>query len=309
MSVDHRLTTSSTEGEALLDLELLRTLVCVLDERSFTRAADRVHKTQSTVSQQILKLEEKVGHALVRRDRTGKRVEATENGELLANYARRLLTIAQEAEDAMSRPGASPPIRIGVPEDFDATRMSAILSGFMAAHAEAQLETVSGMSTDLRSRLEAREIDIALVKREPGAGDCLASWPERLVWVTGPSGVQRGENCVPLALFPQGCIYRQRALRALDMAGKSWRVAFGSQSLAGIQAAVSCGLGVTVLPTSAVRDDHVLLTVKDGFPKLAASELALVASSEQMNRLQRELVQYLITEVQRSAKAKRVRNR
>ena len=139
----------------MLDLELLKTLVCVVDERSFSRAADRVHRTQSTVSQQIQKLEDRLGQALLVRDRTGKRVVPTEGGERLAHYARRLLAMAQEAEDALARPASLPPVRVGVPEDFDAVRMSTILSGFMASHPDVRLETVSGMSSDLRRRLDS----------------------------------------------------------------------------------------------------------------------------------------------------------
>jgi DNA-binding transcriptional LysR family regulator len=281
----------------MLDLELLKTLVCVVDERSFSRAAGRVHRTQSTVSQQILKLEDRLGQPLLLRDRTGKRVVPTEGGERLVHYARRLLAMAQEAEDALARPASLPPVRVGVPEDFDAVRMSTILSGFMASHPDVRLETVSGMSSDLRRRLDAGEIDVALVKREPGAGECIACWPERLVWVTGPQGLRREEGSVPLALFPEGCIYRQRAIRSLEIAGRTWRVAFGSQSLTGIQAAVSCGLGVTVLPMSAVIEGHALLGTRDGFPRLAPSELALVGSNRPLSAVQREIAQYLVAEI------------
>jgi DNA-binding transcriptional LysR family regulator len=285
----------------MLDLELLKTLVCVVDERSFSRAADRVHRTQSTVSQQILKLEDRLGQPLLLRDRTGKRVVPTESGERLATYARRLLAMAQEAEEALAQPAALPPVRIGVPEDFDALRMSTILSGFTALHPDARLETVSGMSTDLRRRLDAGEIDMALVKREPGSGECIASWPERLVWVTGAQGWRREAGSVPLALFPEGCIYRLRATRSLEITGRTWRVAFGSQSLTGIQAAVSCGLGVTVLPTSAVLESHALLGARDGFPKLAPSELALVGSKRPLSDAQREIAQYLVAEIEAHA--------
>jgi DNA-binding transcriptional LysR family regulator len=202
-----------------------------------------------------------------------------------------------------------PPVRVGVPEDFDAVRMSTMLSGFMASHPDVRLETVSGMSTDLRRRLDAGEIDVALVKREPGAGECIASWPERLVWVTGAQGLRREEGSVPLALFPEGCIYRQRATRSLEIAGRTWRVAFGSQSLTGIQAAVSCGLGVTVLPTSAVIEGHALLGARDGFPKLAPSELALVGSKRPLSAVQREIAQYLVAEIDEHTKSSSVRKK
>ncbi|MGE8474408.1 MAG: LysR family transcriptional regulator, partial [Paraburkholderia hospita] len=95
----------------MLDLELLKTLVCVVDEGSFTRAGDRVHRTQSTVSQQVRRLEELVDRTLLMRDRTGNQVTATEHGELLTQYARRLIALSQEAQDALASDVWRTPIR------------------------------------------------------------------------------------------------------------------------------------------------------------------------------------------------------
>jgi DNA-binding transcriptional LysR family regulator len=277
----------------MLDLELLNTLVCVVDEGSFTRAGERVHRTQSTVSQQIRKLEELVGRALLLRDRTGNQVTATEHGELLAQYARRLLAMSREAEDMLSSEVTLAPVRIGVPEDFDARRMSAMLSGFVRTQPGVRLETVSGMSVDLNRKLAAGEIEIALVKREPGSGECVASWPESLVWVKG-EGVELSDQPVPLALFPQGCVYRRRAIRSLDKTRRRWRIAFGSHSLTGIQAAVSAGLGISVLPTTAVLPEHHVCA---DLPDLPPTELALVTSGGALDAVQQALIAYLKEEV------------
>ncbi|MHC8376554.1 LysR family transcriptional regulator [Pseudomonas sp. MDT1-16] len=133
----------------MLDLELFKTFVCVVDEGSFTRAAERVHRPQSTVGQQVRKLEELVGHSLLLRGRTGQNISVTEHGKLLIHYAR---------------------------------RMALILAGFNRARPQARLETVSGMSTDLKQKLSAGALDIALVKREPDSGPCWVAWPEVLVW-------------------------------------------------------------------------------------------------------------------------------
>ena len=136
----------------MLDLELLRTLVCVVDEGSFTRAASRVHRTQSTVSQQVRKLEQAVGKTLLLRDRTGSNVSATEDGELMLAYARRLLAIADEAQQVLSAPRSARVLRLGVPEDFDVARLTVLLAKFSARHPDLRLETVSGMSAGLRER-------------------------------------------------------------------------------------------------------------------------------------------------------------
>ncbi|MEJ0004123.1 MAG: LysR family transcriptional regulator [Pararobbsia sp.] len=238
----------------MLDLELLNTLVCVVDERSFTRAADRVHRTQSTVSQQIRKLEESVGRALLLRDRTGNQVTPTEHGELLAHYARRPAgALPRSPGPALERGQA----RAGAnrhPEDFDARRMSAMLSGFVRRQPGARLETVSGMSTDLRRKLAEGELELALLKREPGSGECLASWPESLVWVCGPQMEWQALGDEPCR---SRCSHTAASTGIARFAGSTGRSAAGASRSAarastGIQAAVSSGLGVSVLPTTAV---------------------------------------------------------
>ena len=277
----------------MLDLELLKTFVCVVDEGSFTRAAERVHRTQSTVSQQVRKLEELVGHSLLLRDRTGQNISVTEHGEMLIHYARRLLALSCEAVQALASDVDLEILRIGVPEDIDARRMALLLAGFNREKPQARLETVSGMSTDLKQKLASGDIDIALVKREPASGPCWAAWPEELVWVKAEQ-IDLANDVVPLALFPQGCIYRQRAIRLLDVAQRPWRVAFGSHSLTGIQAAVACGLGISVLPVSAVLPEH---RVCAELPPLPPTELALISREGTLSALQRSLVDFLREEI------------
>ncbi|WP_454675010.1 LysR substrate-binding domain-containing protein [Achromobacter pestifer] len=276
----------------MLDLELLRTLVCVVDEGSFTRAASRVHRTQSTVSQQVRKLEQTVGKTLLLRDRAGSNVVATEDGELMLAYARRLLAMADEAELVVAAPRASRVLRLGIPEDFDVARLTVLLAGFVANHPEARLETCSGMSTELRGKLADGDLDLALIKREPGDGPCLAAWPERLVWV-GDRRHLDGSAAVPLVLFPHGCIYRKRMIYALESAGRPWHVAYHSHSLAGVQAAVAAGLGVSLLPAFARLETHALLGAQDGLAAVPSTELAIV-NSRGASGMEQQLLEALV---------------
>src|SRR6201985_2246179 len=102
----------------MLDLELLRSFVSVVDAGGFTRAGERVHRTQSTVSQQIKRLEDDIGQPLLVRN--GKDVTPTEAGERLLSYARRLLSLAEEARDVLTRPGNEGAGRRGIPQGFAA---------------------------------------------------------------------------------------------------------------------------------------------------------------------------------------------
>jgi len=278
----------------MFDLELLHTFVSVVDSGGFTKAGERVNRTQSTVSQQIRKLEEALGRPLLLRQRASKHIELTEDGERLIGYARRLVALALEAHSVVCGDGEVGVVKLGVPEDFDVQRLMALLSGFAREHPRIRLDTVNGLSVGLHQRLENREIDLALVKRDRSSKQepALASWPEQVNWVAGRD-MEIIDDPVPLVVYPQGCIYRNRIVHALESSGRRWRVAFASQSLVGIQAAVSAGLGISLLPVSAMLADHRLLGVEEGFAAVPPSELALVAANRMLTDVQRTLVEYM----------------
>ncbi|TCL75906.1 LysR substrate-binding domain-containing protein [Rhizobium sp. BK251] len=274
------------------DLDLLRTFAAVVDSGGFTRAAERVHLTQSTVSQQVKKLEANIGRVLLLRDKSTGGVQTTEEGEVLLSYARRLLATAEEAMETIRKPAAPKTVRLGVPEDFAGRRLIDLLSGFSLASPHIRLDTVSGWSTELRRLLEAGEIDLALVKREPGDGASLASWNEELVWVESASRPAR-EDPVPLAVFPVGCIYRERAIRAVERSGRRWRIAYTSQGLMGVQAAVASGLGISLLPSDAVLPEHRKLGPSEGFDDQPDSELALIKGRSRLSSETKFLADFL----------------
>ncbi|MGY8680388.1 LysR substrate-binding domain-containing protein [Bradyrhizobium sp. UFLA05-153] len=261
----------------MLDLELLRSFVSVVDAGGFTRASERVHRTQSTVSQQIKRLEEDVGQVLLHRD--GKDVRPTEAGERLLSYARRLLSLAEEARDVLSQPGSEGAIRLGIPEDFAAYRLAKLLGTFSRSHPGLRLDVRADQSRNLSRDLERGELDLALFKREAGEKGAIAVWPERVHWVTSKSHpVQAHVSSVPLIGFPLGCLYRAGAIHALESAGRPWHMAYTSSSLAGIQAAVAAGMGLSILSEMAIQSDHRVLTAKDGFAPINETEVALMAS-------------------------------
>lgn len=274
------------------ELDLLRTFAAVVDAGGFTRAAERVHLTQSTVSQQVKKLEANIGRTLLLRDKSTGSIQTTEEGEILLGYARRLLATAEEAMEVLRKPTAPKTVRLGVPEDFAGRRLIDLLSGFSADSPHIRLDTVSGWSAELRRLLDTGEIDLALIKREPGDGACLASWKEELVWVESTRRPLRDEP-VPLAVFPVGCIYRERAIRFIERSGRRWRIAYTSQGLMGVQAAVASGLGISLLPSDAVLPEHRPLRAADGFDPQPASELALVRGKPRLSAESRSLADFL----------------
>jgi len=263
----------------MLDLDLLRSFVSVVDTGGFTSAGERVHRTQSTVSQQIRRLEETFGRPLLHRD--GKRITPTEGGERLLSYARRLLALAEEARDVVSRPTGDGVVRLGIPEDFAAYRLTEMLSDFARSRPGLRLHVRCGKSARLRHALERRDLDLALLKRDMEETGGIAAWPERLHWIASrryPIDFRR--DSLPLAVFEQGCLYRNRAINALETVGRTWHIAYTSPNVFGIQAAVSAGLGVSILPEVAILPDHSILGAGDGFPPITDTEVALVAAPE-----------------------------
>jgi DNA-binding transcriptional LysR family regulator len=263
----------------MLDLDLLRSFVSVVDAGGFTRAGERVHRTQSTVSQQIRRLEESLGRPLLHRN--GKHATPTEEGERLLSYARRILALAEEARDVVARPTSDSVVRLGIPEDFAANRLTKVLSKFARSRPGLRLDVRCDLSVKLRSDLERGELDLALMKRDAGGSGAIAVWPEQLHWVTSRGHpIEASDGSVPLAVFPQGCLYRNRAIHSLEAAGRAWHIAYTSPNFAGIRAAVSAGLGISILPEPAIVADHRVLRSKDGFPAISNTELALVAAPD-----------------------------
>ena len=261
----------------MLDLELLRSFVSVVDAGGFTRAGERVHRTQSTVSQQIKRLEEDVGQVLLHRD--GKDVRPTEAGERLLSYARRLLSLAEEARDVLRQPDGEGAIRLGIPEDFAAYRLAKLLGAFSRSHPGLRLDVRADQSKNLARDLDRGELDLALFKRAAGEKGAIAVWPEQVHWVTSKShAIHADVASVPLIGFPLGCLYRAGAIHALESAGRPWHMSYTSSSLAGIQAAVAAGMGLSILSEMAIQSDHRVLTAKDGFAPINRTEVALMAA-------------------------------
>ena len=261
----------------MLDLELLRSFVSVVEAGGFTRAGERVHRTQSTVSQQIKRLEDDLGQQLL--DRSGKDVLPTEAGERLLSYARRLLALAEEARDVVGRPSTEGAVRLGIPEDFALYRLPRLLGSFSRARPGLRLDVRADQSLNLKRDLERGDLDLVLLKREAGGPDAIAVWPERVYWVNSKNHPCNAKaDSLPLIFFPGGCLYRTRAIHAIEATGRRWHMAYSSSNLAGIQAAVAAGLGLSILSEISIQADHRKLTARDGFPPIDRTELALIAA-------------------------------
>jgi DNA-binding transcriptional LysR family regulator len=277
-----------------LDLDLLRSFVAIAETRSFSRAAERLLRSQSTISLQLKRLEDLVGQRLM--DRTPRSVTLTAEGEVLLDYAHRMLALNDEVVARVNEPQMAGVVRLGTPEDFATAHLPDVLARFAQAYPQVSLEVTCDLTLNLLDRFRAGAFDLVLVKREPGAGSAgVRVWREPLVWVAGDRAPAWDGGTLPLAVSPEPCVYRKRATEALERAGRRWRIAYACASLAGTQAAVRAGLGVTVLPKDMVPP--ALRLIDDGsLPDLRDTEIALLAAnplSAPAQRLQSHVVRSL----------------
>jgi DNA-binding transcriptional LysR family regulator len=191
------------------------------------------------------------------------------------------LALAEETRDVLARPKGEGVVRLGIPEDFAAYRLAELLASFMRSRPGLRLDVRADQSTYLRRDLERSELDLALLKRPAGETGGISVWPERVHWVTSKAHpINLETQSVPLIGFPPGCLYRTGAIHAIESAGRAWHMAYTSSSLAGIQAAVAAGLGLSILSEIAIQPAHRVLTAKDGFAPIDKTEVALVAAPQ-----------------------------
>jgi len=258
-----------------LDTDLVRTFVTVADMRSFTRAGARLGRSQSAISLQIRRLEDRLGRALLSRD--PRHVVLTPAGEDLLPQARQLLRLNDEMVAGLNDDDIEGEVRLGAPEDFATVHLPEILGLFARTHPKVALSVTCDLTLNLLDRLKEGDLDIALVKREPlGPELGVRVWREALVWVAADPGLASPGQTLALIAAPSPCVYRKRAISTLEAAGRPWRLAYTSPSLAGQHAALRAGLGITVLPRDMVPADLAIIGEATGLPKLAEAEVALL---------------------------------
>jgi DNA-binding transcriptional LysR family regulator len=253
-----------------LDPELLKAFVAVADKCSFTRAATMLNRTQSAVSMQIKRLEDRLGIILLHRSRS--RVDLSPAGEELLGYARRLLTLNDEAIARLGKRKITGLVRLGVMDDYGSAVMPPLLADFMANHPAIHVEMETGLTATMPARLgEAYDLVIAMHAEGHCQGEFLRR--EQAVWAVGAEPVEASDP-LPVALYPRGCLFRDWAMAALDHAKRPWRLAFVSRSAAVEQIAAQ-GLAVTVVKAGTFPSRLRALSERDGMPPLPGAEIRM----------------------------------
>jgi DNA-binding transcriptional LysR family regulator len=268
-----------------LDLDLLRCFVQVAERGGFTPGALALGLTQSAVSLKVKRLEDLVGRRVF--ERTSRSVALTRDGETLLAYARRMLALNDEAVRRLVAPPVTGHLRLGVADHFVPRNLAPILARFARDFPDVRLEVEVGRSHELRAAQERGALDLVLGKRRDGETTGSILWTEPIVWVAAPGWVAPQGRPLPLAMLPQGCMFRDRALAALARAGMGFEVVYTSASLLGVAAAAQAGLAATVMGRSGLPPG---LRETDGLPPLGAAEMAVFGDAAGRTQLVAPLV-------------------
>jgi DNA-binding transcriptional LysR family regulator len=283
----------STAMTAMLDVDQLRTFIAISETGSFTKAAEVVNKTQSAVSMQMKRLEERLERPIFSRD--GRASKLTEDGQRLLDYARRIVKLNVETLAAFSDAELSGRVRMGVPDDYADRYLPEIMARFSRGYPAVELSVICEPSVDLLERIDANEIDLAIITNCESKRASETFRRERLLWVTSNRHSTHLEERMPLALGRPSCTWRRVAIERLEAIGRPFRVLYSSSSAGAVAAAVLAGLAVSVLPESGLRPGMRVLSASDGFPDLPSCRIGLVRNAHESSALANALAEHIIS--------------
>ncbi|EJW13299.1 transcriptional regulatory protein [Rhodovulum sp. PH10] len=270
--------------------ELLRTLLTVVDLRSFTKAAQKLGVTQPAVSAQIKRLQFLLGFDLL--DKSAPGVSLTEKGGTVVNQARRLLAINDQIVALARTARGGRTMRFGLPGDFVGLPLWQSLATFRARWPDVRLHMKTGCSSMLLHELEQGDLDVVVGMTAPHPHDMAChNWREELVWVRGPMAPLDPKQPLPIVSRGESCLFHRHMVAALEGAGRPFDIVFTAGHLDELSRAVAAGLGMTALTrtlagASLIYDDT-------GLPRLADVACSICAGPEADPALRDELIALL----------------
>jgi DNA-binding transcriptional LysR family regulator len=284
-----------------LDMDALRTLVAILRLGSLARAAERVGRSQSAVSQQMRKLEAQLGQPLFRKQ--GRKVVLTEAGDRVHAYALRILALNDEAVHTVQGASIGGAVRFGLPGDFAESWLPAALGQFKQAHPAVRVDVEVDRNGALLERLDRGELDLVLAMGHARRVDAerLATLPMTWVGSTDAARRMRSSEVIDLALYRPPCFFRQAGTEALDQAGLAWRPAFITSSLQSLWAGVAAGLGITLRTSAGIPPGLTRLDGRHGLPPLPRVDICLHGggdpASPALRQLRRSVTEHALAQL------------
>lgn len=257
-----------------LNIELLRTFHAVARFRRFNEAAEHVHRSASTVTTQIQKLEDQVGQRLFSRSNQG--VELTLYGQKLLGETTEFLKSHDRLLISLMPQRMQGKIRLGVPDTYAPAFIEEFLPRLIADNPLLELEIEARTSGELLDLFTANQLDLAItVSAHPLAqGERLGA--VQPLWVA-----TKGFNSPPNAALPItvpiiGCPYRSAALQSLKDHGIYHRLLLESPNSSAVEACVRSGVAVGLMEQSRMGEGLIHLSE---LPPLPAQHLYLMCDT------------------------------
>lgn len=260
--------------QTLLDLDQLRTFLLIAETGSFTKTADTVFRTQSAISMQIRRLEERIGKQLFARD--GRHLLLTPHGEKLLNYARRLLELNDETVTSFRTDKLQANVRIGLPDIYLEHMIHDALQPIFRDYPAIETILHCEPTDALIEHIRRGALDLALITQQAGQKRTEVLNTSRFVWVTSQDNSPHDGNILPLAMNRTNCTWRKVLTDSLNTIQREYRIVLSTSSTRSIVMAVRSGSAISILPENMIETGMRILTEEDGFPKLPSCALSLI---------------------------------
>lgn len=264
--------------------DLLRAFVTIIDLKGYTRASEQLGRTQPAISLQMKRLQEMLQVSLFDKDGGG---QLTESGELVAGYARQILSLNDSMVLQLADRGSKGRLRLGCPNDYADHFLPKLMEHLAQDGAALTIDVICDLSHTLLQGMRDGRFDIVVAMTPDGPSEnAFMTWREPLAWVGGAEAASeegRSQLChgrVRIVCYPEGCLYRRNMLSALQREGRSHETVYTSPSLAGLEAAVGAGFGLTVLARRTVPAQLTILPTSAGLPPLADVVVGIYVSPD-----------------------------
>jgi DNA-binding transcriptional LysR family regulator len=278
-----------------LDIDMLRCFREVAKTGSFTKAGKNIGLTQSGVSVKIRRLEERLSFQVF--NRTSKSLSLTLEGEILLDYAGRILSVHDEAVSRLTKPKAAGKLRIGLIDYFLPELLPNLLSKFRKQYPNIHLEVQTDIGINLIPQFEKGKLDLVVTGKDSYQGSCRVLIQEPLIWVIGKNTEVSPHDVLHLVLLPSPCNFRKMATEGLEEANRKWEVLFTGTSIANIQAAVQAGMGLSILPKGALKEGLRKAPSHLGLPELPMYSIVLITDEQKANDARDVFISYLEAEL------------
>lgn len=286
-----------------LSLDILRTLVTIVDVGNFNRAGEILGRSQPAISLQIKKLEGQVNRKLF--TKVGQGYQINNEGKWLYNKAKQMLAINDDIFRELSHETLRGRMRLGIPSEFASALLPSIVGEFSQRYPDVSLDVTSALSKHLLSADQNNPFDLILALIHPSAETTPTRNKQQknrgsnveiireddLVWVGDPNR-RLPKDSLPLVLAPDGCVYRSRVIKELKQQTQPWKITYTNPDFSGLMAAIKQGLGITALARSIVPDELEIIRDKR-LPSLGRINICLINQDTQHPQVSQTLSTYI----------------